>query len=201
MADLITLEEYKLYEGVNSTQYDDKFEQLITSVSQLVRTYCANEFDAYVASPGVTEEFNIQWDTSTLQLDHSPVIGVDNVFIRNARNDTYTEIYGDGTNGEYYWYLDSATDTVYRTTSEGRERDWPKGVQTVKIVYRAGYTSIPQDLKLAVADLITYYHKDEWKERQSIGSATREGAGASAIRNDSGFPDHIRRILDLYRDV
>jgi hypothetical protein len=52
---------------------------------------------------------------------------------------------------------------------------------------------------LAVADLITYYHKDEYKERQSIGSASREGAGVSTIRNDPGFPDHIRRVLDLYR--
>ena len=42
-------------------------------------------------------------------------------------------------------------------------------------------------------------HKDEQKERQTIGSATREGAGSSAIRNDPGFPDHIRRVLDMYR--
>lgn len=201
MADLITLEEYKLFEGVNSTQYDEKFEQLITSVSQLVRTYCGTEFDAYVASPGVTEEFNVQWDTPALQLDESPVIAVDQVFIRTVRNADYVEIHGDGTNDEYLWYLDKETDTVFRTTSQGKYMNWPKGVETVKIIYRAGYTTIPNDLKLAVADLITYYHKDEWKERQSIGSATREGAGASAIRNDSGFPDHIRRVLDLYRDV
>lgn len=55
MADLITLDEYKLLEGVNSTQYDEKFEQLITSVSQLVRTYCNSEFDAYAVAPGVTD--------------------------------------------------------------------------------------------------------------------------------------------------
>ena len=70
---------------------------------------------------------------------------------------------------------------------------------SVQINYLAGYATTPADLKLAVADIVTYYHKDEWKERQSIGSATREGAGASAIRNDPGFPDHIRRVLDMYR--
>ena len=29
MADLITLDDYKLLEGVNSTQYDEKFETLL----------------------------------------------------------------------------------------------------------------------------------------------------------------------------
>ena len=68
MADLITLDDYKVLEGVNSTQYDEKFETLITSVSKLVRTYCNSEFDTYASSPGYTEFFDIQWDTYTVQL-------------------------------------------------------------------------------------------------------------------------------------
>ena len=98
-------------------------------------------------------------------------------------------------------YVDTVTDSVIRTQASGAYKNWKQGTGSVKIIYTAGYTSIPADLKLAVADLITYYHKDEWKERQTIGSATREGAGASAVRNDPGFPDHIRRVLDLYRNV
>ena len=61
MADLITLDNYKLLEGINSTQFDEKFETLITSVSKLVRTYCNSEFDTYASSPGYTEYFDIQW--------------------------------------------------------------------------------------------------------------------------------------------
>jgi hypothetical protein len=190
MADLITLDDYKVLEGVSSTQYDEKFETLITSVSKLVRTYCNSEFDTYATSPGYTELFDIQWDTYTVQLKYSPVISITNVYERSSQSTAPAE---------YSWYLDSISDSIFRTQENGSYRNWAKGVGSVKVTYLAGYTTVPTDLQLAVADIITYYHKDEWKERQSIGSATREGAGASAIRNDPGFPDHIRRVLDMYR--
>lgn len=201
MADLITLDDYKLLEGVSSTQYDEKFEKLITSVSKLVRTYCNSEFDTYATSPGYTELFDIQWDTYTVQLKYSPVISITNVYERSSQSSAYTELFsnGAGSPAEYSWYLDSVSDSIFRTQESGKYKSWPCGVGSVKITYLAGYVSVPADLELAVADIITYYHKDEQKERQSIGSATREGAGSSAIRNDPGFPDHIRRVLDMYR--
>ena len=201
MADLITLDNYKILEGVNSTQYDEKFETLITSVSKLVRTYCNSEFDTYATSPGYTELFDIQWDTYTVQLKYSPVISITNVYERSSQSTAYKELFsnGAGSPAEYSWYLDSISDSIFRTQENGSYRNWAKGVGSVKVTYLAGYTSVPVDLELAVADIITYYHKDEQKERQSIGSATREGAGSSAIRNDPGFPDHIRRVLDMYR--
>lgn len=201
MADLLTLEEYKLLEGIASTQYDEKFETLITSVSKLVRTYCGTEFDTYAGSPGVTDLFDIQWDTYVVQLRNSPIIAIEAVYERDSQSSSYTQLYANGTNSEYSWYLDPVSDSIFRTTESGKYKNWQKGVGSVKVTYTAGYATVPEDLKLGVADLITYYHKDEWKERQTIGSATREGAGASAIRNDPGFPDHIRRILDLYRTV
>ena len=201
MADLITLDDYKLLEGVNSTQYDEKFEKLITSVSKLVRTYCNSEFDTYATSPGYTELFDIQWDTYTVQLKYSPVISITNVYERSSQSSAYTELFsnGAGSPAEYSWYLDSISDSIFRTQESGKYKSWPCGVGSVKVTYLAGYVSVPAYLELAVADIITYYHKDEQKERQSIGSATREGAGSSAIRNDPGFPDHIRRVLDMYR--
>ena len=201
MADLITLDDYKLLEGVNSTQYDEKFEKLITSVSKLVRTYCNSEFDTYATSPGYTELFDIQWDTYTVQLKYSPVISITNVYERSSQSNAYTELFsnGAGSPAEYSWYLDSVSDSIFRTQESGKYKSWPCGVGSVKVTYLAGYATVPTDLELAVADIITYYHKDEQKERQSIGSASRESAGSSGIRNDPGFPDHIRRVLDMYR--
>lgn len=199
MANLITLDDYKLLEGINSTTNDDKFEYLITSVSKLVRNYTGQEFDSYIASPGKTELFDIQWDTHVVQLAETPVINILSVYERSSQAEAYTELFANGTNSRYEWYLDTITESVFRTEESGNYRNWPRGVGSVKVVYTAGYTSIPDDIRLAVADLITYYHKEEYKERQSIGSASREGVGASAIRNDPGFPDHIRRVLDLYR--
>jgi len=199
MANLITLDDYKLLEGINSTTSDDKFEYLITAVSKLVRNYTGQEFDSYAGSPGKTELFDVQWDTYVVQLAETPVINITGVYERTSQSETYTELFANGTNSKYEWYFDTITESIFRTEESGSYRNWSKGVGAVKVIYTSGYTTIPYDLKLAIADLITYYHKDEYKERQSIGSASREGAGVSAIRNDPGFPDHIRRVLDLYR--
>ena len=72
-------------------------------------------------------------------------------------------------------------------------------MKAVKVVYRAGYTSTPEDLKLAVFDLIKYYLKDERKERMSIAGSTIENPISTSLRNNIGFPDHIKRVLDMYK--
>jgi hypothetical protein len=201
MADLVTLDDYKLVEGITSSTNDEKYEYLLASVSKLVRTYCNNEFDAYVASPGYTEEFDIQWDTHVVQLHKSPVIQVNNVYERSGQTEAYTELFSGGTNSKYEWYFDSISDAIFRTEDSGAYRNWSCGVGAVKVTYTAGYTTIPEDLSLAVIDLITYYDKNEHKQQQTIGSTTRGGDRGSSILNDPGFPDHIRRVLDMYRGV
>jgi len=79
MANLLTLDEFKLLEGINSTQNDDKFEQLLTGVSTLVRNYTGQTFDTYIGSPGKTELFDIQWDSHAVQLEETPVIEITGV--------------------------------------------------------------------------------------------------------------------------
>jgi len=201
MADLITLDQFKLLEGINSTQYDEKFETLITAVSALVRNYTGQEFDTYSASPGVTETFNVRWGSDTVELGYGPVLQVQNVYERTSQSGSYTELFSDGAGSPAsYDYILEKPCFLIRTDDAGY-KNWPTGIGSVKVTYTAGYTSIPVDIELAVADIISYYHNNEQKQRQSIASATREGAPASAIRNDPGFPDHIRRVLDLYRNI
>ena len=91
--------------------------------------------------------------------------------------------------------------TVFSATEQGNTRPWPQGVGSVKITYNAGYTDTPKDLKLAVFDLVTYYLKDEHKIRQTLGGATLQNQGTSGMRTSTDFPDHIKRVLDLYRVV
>ena len=198
-ADLITLDEYKLVENINGTQYDDKLDSLITGVSQLVKTYCGTNFVDNVASPGITELHDIMWDSYVVQLRETPVIDITGVFERTSQSVDYVEIFRDGINGEYSWSFDPVSESVFRTLESGCFKNWPKGVGSVKVEYTAGYLTIPDDLRLAVIDIVTYYHQDEHKARMTIGTSTRESYITSSIRGDTGFPDHIKRVLDLYR--
>ena len=193
MADLITLQEYKTAEGITAPKDDARLNVLIPSVSELVKTYCGNSFIDFFSS-NKTETFNIDWGTYVVKLTESPVNAIVSVQERESYNSAYTTL----TTGAYEFSLDTRTDSVLRTTSAGY-KNWPRGVDAVKVVYTAGYSSVPSDLKLAVLDLVTYYLKDEHKQRQSIAGASLQNQGSTSQNNNVGFPDHIKRVLDLHK--
>ena len=200
MADLISLDTYKTIENITNVKDDDRIETLITAISKLVKTYCASDLiDKY--STTITEFFDLQYSVEYIQLDEGPV--VDNstlaVYERQSQDDDYTRLYRDGTDDKYEWYLDSRTDSIYRTSDSGLYRYWPKGVKCVKVEYNAGYESTPKDLELAVVDLVTYYFKDEHRQRRVLGGATLQNQGTSSLNDNVGFPDHIKRVLDMYK--
>ena len=195
MADLVTLSDYKDAEGIGSPKDDLRISRIIPSVSELVKTYCANTFVDFVSSDK-TEEFDIYWDTYAVQLTESPVISITSVGERSGYDQNYTTL----TTGAHEYYLDTRTDSIVRTNESGVRLNWKHGVGAVRVAYRAGYTSTPSDLKLAVFDLITYYLKDEHKERRTLGGASIQNTASTSQRDNVAFPDHIKRVLDLYKN-
>jgi hypothetical protein len=196
MADLITRDEYKSLKNLSQrVKEDGRIDALIDSVSPLVKTYCGNSIVDYYSS-NKTETFNINWNTHIVQLTESPVNAIVTVQEREGYSSSYTTL----TTGDNEYYLDIDTDSVIRTTGGGEYANWPRGPGAVKIVYTAGYSTTPKDLQLAVADLITYYLKDEYKERRSMQGASMTNRGTSSMRDNVDFPDHIKRVLDLYKN-
>jgi|TARA_B100000282_G_scaffold295008_1_gene273348 hypothetical protein len=192
MADLVTLAEYKEAEGISSPKEDLRLSTLVPAVSQLVKTYCGNSLiDHY--STNKVETFSIDWDTYLVQLTESPV----NTIVSVQKRDSVTESYSTVPTTDYY--LDTATDSVLYVTGS-TYRNWPRGAGAVKVTYTAGYASTPKDLKLAIFDLITYYLKDEHKERRTLGGASIQNQGSTSLRDSVAFPDHIKRVLDLYKN-
>ena len=195
MADLVTLEEYKDAENINTTKDDTRLSALIVSVSQLVKTYCANSIiDFY--STNKTETFNIDWSSHIVQLTESPIVEVSLVQERDSYQESYTTL----TTTAHEYFLDEKTDSIIRTNSGNTYKNWPRGAGAVRVVYKAGYASTPADLKLAIFDLITYYHKDEHKQRRTIAGASIQNETSTSQRNNVAFPDHIKRVLDLYKN-
>jgi hypothetical protein len=192
MTSLVTLNEYKINEGINSVKDDERIEALILSVSQLVKTYCGNSIVDYYTSAKV-EEFSISWGTNLVQLTESPVNSVTGIQYRDGFDQSYVTL----PTTEYF--LEKSTDSIYRVTTSGIAKNWPTGPGSVKVTYTAGYETTPADLKLAVFDLITYYLKDEHKARQTLAGASIQNQASSSQRDNVAFPDHIKRVLDLYK--
>ena len=192
MADLITLEDYKEAEGISTPKDDFKLSALIPSVSALVKTYCGTSFVDYYTSNKI-ETFSINWNTNLVQLTETPLVAIVSVEERDDYSSSYTTV----PTTEYF--ADTTLDVIYRVSTSGGAKNWPGGPAAVKITYKAGYDTCPADLKLAVIDLITYYHKDEHKERKVMAGASIQNSASTSQRNNVAFPDHIKRVLDLYK--
>ena len=193
MANLIDIDTYKISEGIQSTKDDSRINSLITSVSALVKTYCGNSLvDHY--STNKIETFSINWGTNLVQLTEVPLVLVVSVEEREDYSSSYTTVPAT----EYF--ADFLIDGIYRVSTTGGKKHWPGGPAAVKITYKAGYADCPADLQLAVIDLITYYLKNEHKARQTMQGASIQNITSSSQRDNVAFPDHIKRVLDLYKN-
>ena len=193
MANLIDIDTYKISEGISTTGSDSRIASLIVSVSQLVKTYCGNGIVDYYSSNKI-EEFSINWSTNLVQLTETPLVTLVSVEERENFSSSYTTVPSTG------YYADSTTDSLYRVTAEGTAKTWPSGPGAVRVTYKAGYADCPVDLQLAIIDLITYYLKNEHKARQTMQGASIQNNTSSSQRNNVAFPDHIKRVLDLYKN-
>ena len=197
MADLITVNEYKDAEGLRGEKDDDRLSVMVPLVSDVVKKYCGISFVDFYSTDKV-ETFTINDNyTSTITMSESPLVTVDTVKERPDYGSPYVTL----TTGNYEYYVDVESDAVVRTNESGNPISWKKGVGSVQITYNAGYSTCPSDLKLALFDLVNYYMKDEHKERRSLGNAQMSNQGTSGIKSSTDFPDHIKRVLDLYRVV
>ena len=200
MANLVTLQQYKDFAGLQGVKTDARINTIIPQVTEVVKNYCGSSIIDYYGSDK-TEYFDILDDrTSRIMLDESPLVSVSQVQERDDQASSYVTLITENSDssGKYEYIIDTITDSIIRTNSTG-VKYFPKGHKAVKVVYRAGYSATPEDLKLALFDLIKYYLKDERKARMQIAGAMVENQVSSSIARNIGFPDHIKRILDFYK--
>lgn len=182
---LVTKSEYKTYAGISSTNQDAEIDLLIPKVSELIKTYCRRSF-----VDGL-DEILVQRSNggfNKILLKESPVTQILSVEQSTNYGQAYTELteFTD-------WVFDTEDNTV---TAIG-ELGFTKAINGYQVSYYAGYETVPEDLKLAVLDLITYYRKND----ASVHNNRTPGGGGSVqleyIMN-TNFPAHIKRVLDMY---
>lgn len=191
MADLITLSDYKTAKGIASTNEDAKITPLLATVSAFIRNYCGREFTTYYAT-NKTEYFSILWGEYFVTLSEFPLVELVSVSERENLTADYTvntSIYEDD-------------GSVYKIASNGIDYEsFKPGSGSVKVVYKAGYASIPEDLKQSAIDLVSYYLNQEYKVNRAIGSSVMQNAPQATASFSAELPAHIKRVLDLYRVI
>lgn len=184
-ANLVTRAEYKAYTGIKSENQDTEIDSLIPKVSELVKSYCRRTFVDWVDEPK-TEVFN--GGSYFLIPKETPVISVLSLERSDDYGKTYTAL------AEFTDYvLDAESDNIASLAYDGFE----KKVNGYRLTYFAGYETIPQDLKLVVFDLITYYIKNDAVSHMQ--KTTASGSLQLEYMTSAQFPSHIARVLNLYK--
>lgn len=182
---LVTKEEYKSYFGISSTNSDSQIDFLIPKVSDLVKNYCRRTFVDYVNDS--KSETTSGGYGSKLFLKEYPLIQVISVEFSEDYGQTYTELV------EFTDFaIDTEEGTIYKIDGE-----WTKYINGYKITYTAGYETLPEDLKLAVLDLVKYYMTND----MAVHSPKAPGTNSVQIEyvTTTALPSHIKRVLDLYK--
>lgn len=144
MGTLTTRASVKELLGIQSavTAYDAVLDTLVAAVDGIVEDYCGRRF----ADTTYTDYFDGQLNQRRLLLPNYPIISVTSVHDDTDRTfgsdtlvsaDDYTFKTGEDSDGIIYFHA----------TTLGR------GMKNIKVVYRAGYATIPKPLARA-ADLI-----------------------------------------------
>lgn len=183
--DLVTLEEYKAYAGITNPNQDGIISSLIPKVSALVKNICRRTFVDYLDDAKI-ERFNGGLG-STYYVKEYPILAVSSVQTSNDYGANYTDMV------EFTDYaVDPEDHAVVSLATDG----FAKKVNGYIVTYTAGYEVLPEDLRLAVMDLITYYIRND----MAVHSSKAPGTNTVQIEyvTTTNLPAHIKRILDLY---
>lgn len=183
MADLVTRTEYKNYVGITSSNRDQEIDLLIPKVSQLVKTYCKRSFIDYY------DQTYVQYSNggfSKILLEEIPVTDVLVVKYSTNYGQSYPTTLVEFTD----WVQDGDSIQCLSNTI------FTPGIRAYQIQYLAGYDATPDDLKLAVFDLIEYYIKNN--SAVHVNRDVTPNVTQIQYVQSTGFPAHIRRILDSY---
>ena len=171
MIDLVNLEDYKTYKGINSNEEDDRTRYIVSSVSSLVKNYCNRSFLDYYNVDLV--HYSDGTSCSSEYLDEFPIKTVTSVEVSTDGGVTYTLLVE---NTDYF--VDKQEDKIL--TQSGFYFSSGVAHNSLKISYMGGYDKLPEDLRIACLDLVDYYREEQFAPKKSMGRSDRPSMAKSA---------------------
>lgn len=181
--ELVTLAEYKAYAGITSPNQDTAIKTLIPKVSQLTKSYCRRTFNDFVEDAKV-EVYN---GGPYLVPSEYPVISVSSLEKSADYGKSYVTL------AEFTDFVLDSEEQVFKPLGTS---EFTNSINGYRATYTAGFPELPEDLKVAVMDLITYYLKSDMAVKSS------RDAGSNTVQIEyitkNTLPSHIARVFDLY---
>lgn len=162
---------------------DTMIELFINSASDDIERYCQRQFKSQSYT-----EYHHGRNQNILLFHQYPVVSVSELRI---------DFQSDFTSSDS---LIAATD--YRIGDDNNTlvlvngQVFSKGVNNVRVIYTAGFATIPSSLENACLWIVSYYNR--MREGQNIGrtSKSKEGESAGYLQQ---WPPHVKNAIDQFR--
>lgn len=188
---LVTLAQLKNYLDVDSADLvdDNKLEYVINAASNFFMA----ETNRLLKARNLTEYYDGN-ESTELFLNQYPI---------NSSAETieiYTSLsvprdYTDNQISSDYILIESEVGIVSLISDY-----FPKGKQTVKVVYNAGYASIPYDIQRAALELCALMWSKEKNKIDIVSTYSIQNANIT-IQADKAFNAFCQKVIDKYKRV
>lgn len=188
---ILTLNKYKTIKNITNSEHDVQITELIKAVNSYISTYCNRKFTEYYNVDKV--EYFDGVNSDELYPEVYPIVSVTSLETSTDGGQNYSTVLTEFTD----YVIDEQNSRIVSNYDYFVASSYP--LNSVKLTYKAGYTTIPEDLTLAAVNLVEYFLEEQYTPRKSLA-----GAGVENIiitSTDAYLPAHIRRVLELYRNM
>lgn len=158
--DVISLNEAKDYLNISSSTSDAELGPFITAASQA----WVNKVGPVAGSPTYSEWYD--GGGYFISLRHTPVQSITSITEALTATSVYTlnalVLDGTGSSDAYGYTFDQETGLLTRRAS-GAPSLFAAGIRNIHVTYVAGYATVPEDIKLAIKDLV----HDMWQSQRA----------------------------------
>lgn len=174
---LCTRANVKTWLSINDTNHDTIIDSLILAVDSFVNQYCNRTIEAaaythYLDGDGSKE----------LMLPEYPINSITSIHDDTERSFGSSALIAST---DYVFYKESGRVVLHKGGY------FTCGFQNIKVVYNAGYSSVPAALEQAAKEIVAYMFKVGKTKMRTV--STEEEVQQFLDEND-----HVRRILDSY---
>lgn len=187
MVDFTSLDNIKNTGRVGSTIDDRLLKLLIPACSEFIRNYTSDDLpiaDKNGVFPSFTEYRDGKCQR-TIALFYIPIQSVQSLTI----NSTIIPLASDPTQPGYLFSSERVSVNGWLFSD---------GFQNIKVVYTAGYTSVPPDIEQACREMILEKYK---RMTDRIGQKSASLAGQTVTFTDNDVTPNVKGLLSPYRRV
>ena len=189
--DILTLNTYKKIKNITSNDRDQAITQAIKSVNSFIPSYCNRDFSTYF-STDKTEYFD-GVNTNDIYPDVYPIVSVTSIKTSTDGGHTFSTTLAEFTD----FVIDEKNSRIVSTLDYFVLANI--SINSVQLIYKGGYATIPEDLIMAAAHLVEYYMEEQYTPKKAFSGVSIE---TLAITDSTAkLPAHIRRVLEHYRTL